>query len=60
MIIWMADKLNTAAANKLLKLLEEPTERTVLFLFQKTRKISFKPFICQYFISMDYQPISKP
>jgi DNA polymerase-3 subunit delta' len=32
MIIWMADKLNTAAANKLLKLLEEPTERTVFIL----------------------------
>ena len=26
MIIWMADKINTAASNKLLKLLEEPTE----------------------------------
>jgi DNA polymerase-3 subunit delta' len=24
MIIWMADKLNIAASNKLLKLLEEP------------------------------------
>jgi DNA polymerase-3 subunit delta' len=30
MIIWMADKLNIAASNKLLKLLEEP-EKTVLF-----------------------------
>lgn len=29
MIVWMADKLNTAAANKLLKLLEEPPEKTV-------------------------------
>jgi DNA polymerase-3 subunit delta' len=27
MIIWMADKLNIAASNKLLKLLEEPPER---------------------------------
>jgi DNA polymerase-3 subunit delta' len=44
MIIWMADKLNTAAANKLLKLLEEPTEKRFSFLSQKT-KISFKPFV---------------
>jgi len=32
MIVWMADKLNTAAANKLLKLLEEPPEKTVFLL----------------------------
>ena len=31
MIIWMADKMNTTAANKLLKLLEEPPEKTVLY-----------------------------
>ena len=29
MIIWMADKLNIAASNKLLKLLEEPTDKTL-------------------------------
>jgi DNA polymerase-3 subunit delta' len=34
----MADKLNTAAANKLLKLLEEPTERTVFILIWKRRR----------------------
>ena len=32
MIIWMADKMNTAAANKLLKLLEEPPEKTIFLL----------------------------
>jgi DNA polymerase-3 subunit delta' len=32
MIIWMADKLNIAASNKLLKLLEEPPEKTVFIL----------------------------
>lgn len=32
MLIWMADKLNTAAANKLLKLIEEPPEKTVFIL----------------------------
>jgi len=32
MIIWMAEKLHTSAANKLLKLLEEPPEKTVFIL----------------------------
>ncbi|WP_274474995.1 DNA polymerase III subunit [Mangrovimonas aestuarii] len=32
MIIWMADKMNTAAANKLLKLIEEPPSQTVFIL----------------------------
>lgn len=31
-LIWMAEKMNTAAANKLLKLIEEPPERTVFLL----------------------------
>lgn len=32
MIIWMAEKMNTACANKLLKLIEEPPDRTVFIL----------------------------
>jgi DNA polymerase-3 subunit delta' len=32
MIIWMAEKMNTSAANKLLKLLEEPPKKTVFIL----------------------------
>ncbi|WP_299363704.1 DNA polymerase III subunit delta' [Winogradskyella sp.] len=32
MLIWMAEKLNTAAANKLLKLIEEPPEKTIFIL----------------------------
>ncbi|MGB5817994.1 MAG: DNA polymerase III subunit delta' [Saonia sp.] len=32
MIIWMADKMNIPAANKLLKLIEEPPEKTVFIL----------------------------
>lgn len=32
MIIWMAEKMNIAAANKLLKLIEEPPEKTVFLL----------------------------
>ncbi|APS38109.1 DNA polymerase III subunit [Salegentibacter sp. T436] len=32
MIIWMAEKMNTAAANKLLKLIEEPPNNTLFLL----------------------------
>ena len=32
MIVWMADKMNTPASNKLLKLLEEPPEKTIFIL----------------------------
>lgn len=32
MIIWMAEKMNTACANKLLKLIEEPPDKTVFLL----------------------------
>ncbi|MCM4159213.1 DNA polymerase III subunit delta' [Antarcticibacterium flavum] len=32
MLIWMADKMNTAASNKLLKLIEEPPDKTLFIL----------------------------
>jgi len=32
MLIWMAEKLNIAASNKLLKLIEEPPEKTIFLL----------------------------
>ncbi len=32
MLIWMADKMNIAASNKLLKLIEEPPEKTIFIL----------------------------
>ncbi len=32
MLIWMAEKMNTACANKLLKLIEEPPSKTVFLL----------------------------
>lgn len=32
MIIWMADKMNTPTANKLLKMIEEPPHKTLLIL----------------------------
>jgi DNA polymerase-3 subunit delta' len=38
MIIWMAEKLNIAASNKLLKLLEEPPEKTVFILITENEE----------------------
>ncbi len=32
MLIWMAEKMNIAASNKLLKLIEEPPQKTILLL----------------------------
>ncbi|WP_300027203.1 DNA polymerase III subunit delta' [uncultured Maribacter sp.] len=32
MLIWMAEKMNTAASNKLLKLIEEPPNKTIFLL----------------------------
>jgi len=38
MIVWMADKMNISAANKLLKLLEEPPEKTVFILISENEE----------------------
>lgn len=38
MIIWMADKLNTEASNKILKLLEEPEPQTVFILITENEE----------------------
>jgi DNA polymerase-3 subunit delta' len=38
MIVWMADKLNISASNKLLKLLEEPPEKTVFILISENEE----------------------
>ena len=38
MIVWCADKINTAASNKLLKLLEEPTDKTVFILITENEE----------------------
>ncbi len=37
-IVWMADKLNIAASNKLLKLLEEPTDKTLFILISENEE----------------------
>lgn len=38
MLIWMAEKMNTAAANKLLKLIEEPPDKTVFILITENEE----------------------
>ena len=38
MIIWMAERMNIAASNKLLKLIEEPPEKTILLLISENEE----------------------
>lgn len=38
MLIWMAEKMNTSAANKLLKLIEEPPAKTVFLLIAENEE----------------------
>lgn len=38
MIIWMADKMNTEASNKLLKIIEEPPAQTVFILIAESEE----------------------
>ena len=38
MIVWMADKMNNEASNKLLKLLEEPPEKTLFLLITENEE----------------------
>ena len=35
MIIWMADKMNNECSNKILKIVEEPPEKTILFCYRE-------------------------
>ena len=58
MIIWMADKMNTAAANKLLKLIEEPPNKTVFLLIAEDEEqiIQTIKSRCQ---SLHFPPLSE-
>ena len=49
MIIWMADKMNASASNKLLKLIEEPPERTLFILIAENEELIIKTILsrCQ-------------
>ncbi|OAD45476.1 DNA polymerase III subunit [Polaribacter atrinae] len=63
MIIWMAEKMNIAAANKLLKLIEEPPEKTVFILITENEGqiINTIKSRCQalHFPALSEQDISK-
>ena len=39
MILWMAEKMNLAAANKILKILEEPPDKTIFFLITESTQL---------------------
>ncbi len=49
MIIWMAEKLNASAANKLLKLIEEPPKKTLFLLIAENEEQIIKTILsrCQ-------------
>ena len=38
LLIWMPEKMNNPAANEILKILEEPTDRTIIFLISDNRE----------------------
>ncbi|APG60803.1 ATP-binding protein [Christiangramia salexigens] len=58
MIIWMAEKMNTAASNKLLKLIEEPPNKTVFILIaeEEDKIIQTIKSRCQ---SLHFPPLSE-
>lgn len=45
MIIWLAEKMNLVAANKLLKILEEPPEKTVFLLISENQHSLLKTIL---------------
>ncbi len=63
LIIWMAEKMNSTAANKLLKLIEEPPEKTVLLLIAEEEEQIIKTILsrCQilYFPKISEENITK-
>lgn len=58
MIIWMADKMNASASNKLLKLIEEPPERTLFILIAENEERIIKTILsrCQV---LHFQPLTE-
>lgn len=58
MLIWMAEKMNTACANKLLKLIEEPPDQTIFILIAEDEEqlISTIRSRCQ---ALHFPPLSE-
>ena len=63
MVIWMAERINQPAANKLLKLLEEPPEKTIFILIAQSTEQILPTILsrCQLvqFSSIDTQSMKK-
>ena len=63
MIIWMSEKMNIAAANKLLKLIEEPPEKTIFLLVTENEEQIIKTITsrCQalHFPALSEQDVVK-
>ncbi|MDD3004306.1 DNA polymerase III subunit delta' [Flavobacterium sp.] len=63
MIIWMADKMNISASNKLLKLLEEPTDKTLFILIAENEEDILQTILsrCQilHFNALDENSIAE-
>jgi DNA polymerase-3 subunit delta' len=58
MIIWMAETMNAPAANKLLKLIEEPPEKTLFLLLAENEEQIIKTILsrCQV---LHFQPLTE-
>ena len=58
MIIWMAEKMNTSASNKLLKLIEEPPAKTLFLLLAENEEQIIKTILsrCQV---LHFQPLTE-
>lgn len=58
MIIWMVDRMNASASNKLLKLIEEPPEKTLFLLIAENEERIIKTILsrCQ---KLHFQPLSE-
>lgn len=58
MIIWMADRMNIATSNKLLKLLEEPPQKTVFLLIAESEDDILQTILsrCQL---LNFSPLSE-
>jgi DNA polymerase-3 subunit delta' len=58
MVIWMAEKMNTECANKLLKLIEEPSPKTVFILLTENQS-SILPTIKSRCQNINTKPLGK-
>ncbi|UCE92718.1 MAG: DNA polymerase III subunit delta' [Flavobacteriaceae bacterium] len=58
MIIWMAEQMNAPASNKLLKLIEEPPEKTLFLLIAENEELIIKTILsrCQV---LHFQPLTE-